>query len=106
MRKILFVLAATLFSNTVIGGQWLNDVTISYVYSGTVGNRVAVGITGMSSIGTCPGAEMVITDLNSDFFKPTFSILLAAKTSGQKISLYTDGTCTPAGLATLNDVRF
>lgn len=82
---------------------WYNQTTLTYVYSGHAGNRVAIKVSSPIDIGTCSSDEMEL-DQNNPFFKSMFAMIMAAYAAGKTISVYTDGACTVRGVA-LKDVR-
>ena len=87
---------------TVIAGsttaQWYTGLTISYVYSGSAGGRAAVGVSNAIATGTCPANSEFAFSLTSPYFATQWSTISIAYTTGQTISIFTDGTCSGNGV--------
>jgi hypothetical protein len=78
---------------------WYNGLTISYVYSGTTGNRSAVGVSTAIPGDDCTETTEFDFNVASAQFTQVWSIVLLAYAEGSQISVYTDGTCTAYGLS-------
>jgi hypothetical protein len=109
---------ASLNANAAAPAAWYNDVDLVNIYGGPASGRLAITINGTVNYGTCPGAEMsfeppvAVTPPTTPatyvypnpYFKELFSMIMIAYSTKSKISVFTDGTCTPYGVR-LSDVR-
>ncbi len=85
-------------------GQWYSQVTLSYVYAGQLGNRIAIGVIPAINSGTCAGAGELVLDQTNPYSKAMLAVLLTAYTTTKVVSVYTDGSCANNGVL-LTDVR-
>ncbi len=108
--KQWFLITLALFSINAFAAapeQWYNKTTITNVYAGSAGRRVAIIVNPPINSGNCTvgegGAELELDPANP-YFNNIFSMIITAYSTGKTISVYTNGTCANYGVQ-LNDVR-
>ena len=79
---------------------WYTNLAIKYVYGGSVGGRVAAGVTASIPEGSCPNpaSNEFTIDVNGQYGWAMWSIVMFAYSKGLPISIYTDGKCSSNGV--------
>ena len=78
--------------------SWHYNTTITAIYGGVAGDRVAIYVSPTVDYGTCSATFGLTLDTNSPYFFSMYSIALTAFVKGKTVSIYTDGTCLKNGL--------